>query len=288
MANVLKIVLCIGLVLLTSCNTQSGYTVEEYEKMASSLRQQELYGEAVATYLELLSTHTLEAKKRANILYQVGNIQKDQMVDYAGALASYTKIKALAPKEKFSGNLNKSMVLCLERMGRSLDASQQISKTVSLNAAPTVVGGTIIAEIGDQKITLEEVENTFGKLPEEPMQKKQMAKSYVGTIVAARAARRKGMAEEPELKQQIVKMETQLLAQATIREELKDVKIDESDVLNFFNANKAKYGDTTSYDAAKQQVQQDYMMQKQGVLINQYIDKLLKADDVKLYMDKIK
>ncbi|MGL1933783.1 MAG: SurA N-terminal domain-containing protein [Fibrobacterales bacterium] len=283
-----NLLLILSVLSLIGCQTPGGYGVDELETMASALRQQELYRASIEVYESLLNNHTLENKKRANVLYQIATIQKDNLADYKGALASYTKIKAIAPKEKFNGNLNKYMVLCLERLGRSLDASQQVSEVVTLNKKVEPVSGTVVAEIGDQKITLEEVENTFGKLPEESIKKQQMAQNYIGTILAARAARRKGLAEVPEIKQQIAQLETQILAQATIKEELKDVTVVESDVINFYNANKAQYGDTVSYDQVKQKVHQDYMMQKQNVLVSQYIDKLLKADDVKLYMDKIK
>ncbi|MGL1901149.1 MAG: hypothetical protein OCC49_03355 [Fibrobacterales bacterium] len=283
-----NLLIIMSVLSLVGCQTPGGYGVDELEKMASALRQQELYTASIETYESLLNNHSLENKKRANILYQIATIQKDNLADYKGALASYTMIKALAPKEKFSGNLNKYMVLCLERLGRSLDASQHVSEAVTLNKTVEPVSGTVVAEIGGQKITLEEVENIFGKLPEEPIKKQQMAQNYIGTILAARAARRKGLADAPEIKQQMAQVETQILAQATIKEELKDVSVVESDVVNFYNANKDQYGDTVSYDQVKQKVHQDYMMQKQNVLVSQYIDKLLKADDVKLYMDKIK
>ncbi len=288
MENVRNLLIIMSVLSLVGCQTPGGYGVDELEKMASALRQQELYTASIETYESLLNNHSLENKKRANILYQIATIQKDNLADYKGALASYTMIKALAPKEKFSGNLNKYMVLCLERLGRSLDASQHVSEAVTLNKTVEPVSGTVVAEIGGQKITLEEVENIFGKLPEEPIKKQQMAQNYIGTILAARAARRKGLADAPEIKQQMAQVETQILAQATIKEELKDVSVVESDVVNFYNANKDQYGDTVSYDQVKQKVHQDYMMQKQNVLVSQYIDKLLKADDVKLYMDKIK
>lgn len=283
-----------SLLALTGCGSggESAFTREQYRTAATALYERQLYREAIDTYQEYLHSSAIVPEDVPNVLYQMGVIQQENLMDPKAALAKYAVIKALYPDKTFENQLGKRMVACLETLGRSVDASQARSNITDLNpdtstASKSAGGTSVVAELDGRKITLGEIAEMVGKLPEAPLEVNQLVREYVAQILIADAARRKGIADRPEIRRRIGQVENQILTQAGLAEEIKIAPPGGNDLKYYFEANKARYrtGTDTAPDLGKiaPRVQEDWAREKQGEEYRKYVERLLQTAKVRFY-----
>ena len=199
---------------LTACNAPpSAFTREQYRAAATALYERQLYREAIDMYQDFLESSVIDQGDVPNVLYQMGVIYQENLSDPKGALARYAVVKALYPDKTFENQLGKRMVACLESMGRSVDATQARSRLTDFNPDTTksAGNGAVVADLEGRKITLGEIAAMVGKMPEAPLEVNQLVREYVAQILIADAARRKGIADRPEIKQRIGQAENQII-----------------------------------------------------------------------------
>ena len=128
---------------------EHSFTRDQYRAAATALYERQLYREAIDTYQEYLRSPAITQEDVPNVLYQMGVIYQENLIDPEGALAKFTVVKALYPDKTFENQLGKRMVACLESMGRSVDATQARSRITDLNqdTAKTAGGGAVVADL---------------------------------------------------------------------------------------------------------------------------------------------
>ncbi|GEM_PF-2265700 len=290
-SSILTFAFCILTFALSGCDSSghSAFTRDQYRAAATALYERQLYREAIDTYGEYLHSSAITPDDVPNVLYQMGVIYQENMLDPKGALAKYAVIKALYPDKTFENQLGKRMVACLESMGRSVDASQARSRITDLNPDTTKAAGssTVVAELDGRKITLGEIAGMVGKLPEAPLELNQLVREYVAQILIADAARRKGIADRPEVKQRIGQVENQILTQAGLMEEIKIAPPSGNDLKYYFEANKARYlqgaDSNSTFEKLSPRVQQDWAREKQGAEYQKYVERLLQTAKVQFF-----
>ena len=115
---------------LAACNVDhGGLTREQYRAAATALFEKQLYKEAIDAYQRYLDSPALDPDDAPNVLYQMGVIYQDNLMDPRGALAEFTWVKTLYPDKGFEGQLGKRMVAALEGMGRSADIPRESGQT---------------------------------------------------------------------------------------------------------------------------------------------------------------
>lgn len=87
------------------------------------------------------------------------------------------------------------------------------------------------------------------------------------------------------------------MVQKLLQEELSsNVDFEEEDLQIYFRANQSKYmteGDSTqtarqlTFDEARQQVTQDLIRSKQQAVYQRLVDRMMRAENVKIFEDKI-
>jgi len=189
----------------------TGVDTEEVRETASALRSQGLYASAVAEYERLLQGSDLSPDQKANILLIIGEMRQDELKDYEGALAAYTKIRTLYPDSEAVQKANRQMVACLELLDRGRDAQRQLARVADLEPKKDDVrpDDVVVARIGeDRKITLRKLEEEIDRLPEyqrkqfeEPEQKLEFLRAVVGKELMSNLALRKGYDRDPEIRQ---------------------------------------------------------------------------------------
>jgi hypothetical protein len=277
--------------LLTACDpSRSGLTREQYRTAATALFERQLYKEAIDTYQHYLDSPALVPEDAAKVLFQMGVIYQDNLLDARGALAEFTLLKALYPDQSFGNDLGKRMVAALEAMGRSSDASQARARITDLSPDTTAAGpgeGAVVADVEGRKITLGEIKAMVGKLPEAPLELNQLTREYVAQILIADAARRKGLADKPEIKQRLGQVENQILTQAGLMDEIKIPPPSGNDLKYYFEANKARYSQgadsAASFEKLLPRIQADWAREKQGAAYQQYVERLLQAAKVQFF-----
>ena len=276
---------------LTACDPSAGgMTRAQYRAAATALFERQLYKETIDMYQRYLDSPALAPEDAANVLYQMGVIYQDNLMDQRGALAEFTLVKALYPDQTFGNQLGKRMVAALEGMGRSTDASQARARITDLNpdtTAPAAGEGAVVADVDGRKITLGEIKAMVGKLPEAPLELNQLVREYVAQILIADAARRKGLADKPEVKLRLGQVENQILTQAGLMDEIKIAPPSGNDLKYYFEANKTRYLQGTDSNATFEKllprIQADWAREKQGAAYQQYVERLLQAGKVQFF-----
>lgn len=276
---------------LTGCDQgRTGLGREQYRSAATALFERRLYREAIDVYRRYLDSPALAPQDAPNVMYQMGVIYQDNLLDPRGAVAEFTQLKALYPDKTFGGQLGKRMVAALEGMGRSTDASQARALITDLNPDTSVHAsddGAVAAEVNGRKITLGEIKSMVGKLPEAPLELNQLVREYVAQILIAEAARRKGLADKPEVRLRLSQAENQILTQAGLMDEIKFAPPSGNDLKYYFEANKSRYlqgaDSSASFEKLLPRIQADWAREKQGAAYQEYVDRLLQAGQVRFF-----
>ena len=129
--------------------------ISSQQNLASELLDNKLYQQAIAEYDKIIGSGKIDRKKESNLHYIVGNIYMNNLNDYQNAAARFVKAKVLSSDDDLLTKINKNLVVCFERMGRSLDAQRELDK-MTLLEKPDEEKGTriVVARIGKKEITM--------------------------------------------------------------------------------------------------------------------------------------
>jgi len=296
-----------AMLILAACSGGPAPSVspEKQREYANTLQNRELYAQAIVEYDKYLELASLNDEQRANVDYIIGNIHMEGLHDYENALARYLKVKTLYPQPDLEQEINRRVVECLERLDRSLDAQRELTRATALDpdGARDTQGETMVAEIGDRKITSQELERQIERLPQ-PMRseyetdrakKLELLRQYVATELMYDTAKRMGYSDDKDIIEQAFQARKGLMVQKLIEEEIKrSVTIDESEVKLYYDALKDRYMEEQdgeeiqlNYFEARDRVVQDLSLERQQEAYNKLLARMLSAEEVKIYDDLI-
>jgi tetratricopeptide (TPR) repeat protein len=274
--------------------SQAKLDVTQQQDFASELVDNKLYSQAVAEYDKLLDLGKLDKKKQANINYIVGNIYLNYLSDYENAAARFVKAKILNPEGKLKDKINKNLVICFERMGRSLEAQKQLERSTELSQTKTKKEGeVVVARIGNREITMTNLENEIEKLPpsvqtqfKEKKGKLKFLQQYVGTELLYDTALRRGFDKDKEVVEGAFQMKKQLMITKLLTEEIpQDIQINEGEMKLYYDAHKEDFKDK-ELNEVKSQIEFELKRKKQQEAYNKLVQKMMEAEKVKIYDDQ--
>jgi TolA-binding protein len=292
--------------LIVSCNkSQQNLPGDRVRSFANVLYNRELYKQAVAEYERYLHDYPLDEREQANISYTIANIYFDRVRDYESALAYYLRVKELYPNNELVDDAEKRIVECLERLQRSADAQQALEESTFLDKSqvPEKRPGEVIAKIGSREITTGDLEFEMKRLP--PYMQAQIRdkgnrieflRQYLATELLYDTAKRKGLDQDKEVIEGAFQARKGLMVQKLLQQEIAE-KLDfaESDLELYYRANLSRYTKTDSagksppaFAEVKSQVTQDYIRDKQQEKYNELVDRMMRAESVVIYEDKVK
>lgn len=298
--------------VLTGCQKSQKplLSKEQKRELANVFYNQQLYPQAIHEYEDYLQNYQLDGNESANISYMIANIYFDRLHDYENALAYYLKIKYLYPESNLQTEVGKKIVACLERMKRSTDAQQVIEQTAALDESQKKESkpGEVIAEIGERKITTGDLQYEINQLPvyvrdqiKTPQQRLEFLKNYIAQELLYDSAKRKGLDKDKEVRAGVAQAERSLMAQKLLQEEIeKEANLQNytnADVELYFKANKEKYAEkdkngkikkAPSFEEVKDRVAKDFIQEKQQAAYQALVERLMKAEQVRIYENKFK
>lgn len=298
--------------LVLGCQKQQNTAVSAKKKreLANVFYNQQLFSQAVAEYRDYLDHYPLKPREQANISYQIANIYFDRIHDYENALAYYLRIKYLYPESSLQKEVAKKIVACLERLQRSTDAQQAMAQTSALdeNEKPKTRPGEVVAKIGNRNITTGDLQYEINRLPaylkpemEKRENKIKFLKQYIAQELLYDSAKRQGLDKNRDVIEGVFQAKKALMVQKLLEKEItKTVKPENytnADVELYYKANKKKYAVKDKKGKVKrirpfsevaQQAAQDFIQEKQQAASQQLIDRLMKAENVKIYEEKFK
>lgn len=260
-------------------------SAESIRDYAAALKANQLYKPSAEQYDRYVQSAALKDSDKARVDFNTANMLFDHLSDYEGALAHFLRITDLYKdvESEILKESRKRAAECLEKLGRSGAAEQQLIQSSKLHAATTtteipVDEKDILAKIGERvSITRTEFEQAWNELPayarEQAYKGEQGKEKFLQEMVSMRlfseAARRKGLERDPEISRRLRMFEDSLLASKLLQEEISSkISLPDSDLHMFFQAHRAHFvepaavevaqivtGDATSCVAAKAQIE---------------------------------
>lgn len=291
-----------------SCATPEKNLLPEDKKMslANTYYNNDLYEAAIREYEDYLQNYDVPENKQANTHYIIGNIYFDRLKDYNKALEHYFRIKQLYPQSSLQKEVGKKIVNCLERLQRSQDAQRVLNNETALKESQKIESrpGEVVARIGERKITSGDLDFEISQLPsyirdqmKDKKQRLEFLKQFIMQELLYDSAKRKGLDKDKDVIEGTFRAQKGLMAQKIFEDEIrKQVSIKEADVELYYKAHKDKYVEKDkdgkvvrelSLQEAAQQAAQDLMQERQMEASKQLLDRLMKAENVKLFENKL-
>lgn len=275
-------------------------------KLANNLYEWKLYKQAIKEYENYLIYFSQDEQEVANINYVIANIYFERLHDYENALSHYLKIKHYFPESRLVQDANKKIVTCLERLERSTDAHQALEETTNLE--PDKIQrkrpGEVIATIGKREITQGDLDFEISQLPPylksqftDKKKKKEFLEQYIATELFYDTAKRQALDKDSEVIEGAFQAKRRLMVQKLLKQQIEQkVNIQPEDVELYYEANKDKYVEKDkdgkvvrekTLQEAQEQVAQDLFMERQQQVYNELLQRLMRAESVEIYDDKI-
>jgi tetratricopeptide (TPR) repeat protein len=302
-----RILLGLFLILLAACSkSPQNLSGERVREFANVLYNRELYKQAIAEYERYLHDYPLDEREQASVSYTIGNIYFDRVHDYESALAYYLRVQELYPNSELVKETGKRIVECLERLQRSADAQQALEESTFLDTSQVTKKrpGEVIAKIGIREITSGDLDYEIKRLP--PYVQSQMndknkriefLRQFIATELLYDTAKRKGLEKSAEVVEAAFQAKKGLMVQKLLEEEIAGkVNYNDSDLELYFRANQSRYAKSDSagknpppaFADFKSQVTQDYVREKQQQIYNELLDRMMRAEAVRIYDDKVR
>jgi tetratricopeptide (TPR) repeat protein len=295
------LVLTVVLVLLSSLiylklksTSQAGWSYSQQQDLAAELVDGKLYAQAVIEYEKLLDLGGLDKRKQANINYIIGNIYLNNLRDYENAAARFIRAKLLDPESDLKDKINQGLVICYERMGRSLEAQKQLERSTDLDQTGSPKkGGATVARIGDREITMTELEEQIEMLPSSVQTqfkgkegKLKFLQGYIGSELLYHMALRRGLDKDKEVQEGITQFTKQMMINKVLEEEIPaDFEITESEIKLYYDAHQAEFADK-KMEEVRSQIETELKKMKQQEAYNKLVNKLTEAEKVKIFDDQ--
>ncbi len=296
--------LCLLFFAFSSCQqAKPNLPAARVRDFANVLYNRDLYKQAIAEYERYLQNYPMDEREQANISYTIGNIYFDRLRDYEGALAYYLRVKELYPKSELVDDASKRVVECLERLQRSADAQQALEESTMLDPAQRTPKrpGEVIAKIGDREITTGDLEFEMKNLPpfmqaqvKDRSKKIEFLKQYLAAELLYNTAKRKGLENDQEVVAAAFQAKKNIVVQKLLQDEIgQNVQIDPGNLELYYRANLNRYGKADSgghvpaFEEVRSQVAQDYLREKQQETYNQLVERMMRAEAVVIYEDKV-
>jgi peptidyl-prolyl cis-trans isomerase C len=295
------------LLTATSCSkSPQNLPADRVREFANVLYNRELYKQALAEYERYLHDYPLDEREQASVSYTIGNIYFDRVHDYESALAYYLRVQELYPKSELNGEAGKRIVECLERLQRSADAQQALEESTFLDTSQVTKKrpGEVIAKIGSREITAGDLDYEMKRLPpyvqaqiKGKSKRLEFLRQYVATELLYDTAKRKGLEKNAEVVEAAFQAKKNLMVQKLLEEEIAGkVDYQDSDLDLYYRANLSRYvkadsagkkSQQLSFAEAKPQVMQDYIREKQQQEYSALIERMMRAEAVRIYDDRV-
>ena len=297
------------IISLLSCSDKDANLISEEKKLslANNFYNNQLYEAAIQEYLEYVKNYDVDNNRKANSIYTIADIYFERLHDYQKALEYYFRVKYLYPESNLQAEVGKKIVNCLERLERSQDAQRVLNKETSLfeDESQESKPGEVLCTIGDKKITQGDLDFEINEMPpymqnqfSTKEQKLEFLKQKILQELLYDSAKRKGLDKDKDILEGTFRAKKGLMAQKVFNEELqKMIDVSEEDVELYFKANKDKYAEKDengkikrqkTFQEAGQLAANDLMREKQEKAQTQLFERLMKAQNVKIFESKIR
>lgn len=311
MRHAMVILIPVVMLACSQYDPGSGVPMERQREYAAVLFKQKLYVQSIDEYLRLLDYYKLDDNLRANINYTIGNIFFEQLGDYRNALSFFLKIKHIYRESSLIDDANMKLVASLERLGMSQEASAVLRETASLNESDSPferLPGDTVAIVADVAITSGEFERIFNyyynSIPDDQRNEDEkrnekivFLRDYIKNEVLYNSALRRNIDQEKNVLEVAYLQKKQLIIEQLLQEDIySKIDIKDSEIENYYRENRDKLTERTadgkqrqmSLEDARDVIYQLLFNQQAVVLKDQLTDRLIEAQNARVFIDKVK
>jgi tetratricopeptide (TPR) repeat protein len=299
-----------ALILASAGCGRKGEDPARIREYAGALASNELYAQAVAEYAEYLDTARLSDAEKANVTYVMAGLYFERLHDYENALAAYLRIKHMTPEKSLMPDVDRRIVACLERLNRSGEAKQVLDEATALSGSRRPSDGTrsetsaVVAQIGDRTVTAADLKHEISRLPASvagPFETKagrmEFLRQYVIAELFYGAAQRKGLDRDADVQDAAFQAKRSVMVQKYLEQEVgPQVRLSAGDVQLFYKANLDRYAEKDAngklkrqrpLEEVREQAQADAAAGKQQEAVQALINRMMTAEGVRIYEDRV-
>ena len=231
-------------------DAQGGLSAEAEREYAVYLAERQQPLDAVDAYQAYLDKASLSPEDRANVCYTVGKLAADAE-QYETALKYLYQAEFLAPESELKDDINKKVVLCLDKLGRRVDLRKELRQRTALKRSATDVqpGETVLAEFAGEVITDRDLALEIEKLPpyvrdgiSDSKKKAEFLKNLVAQRLLLDKAQRLELDKDPEVQEQLARQLDAMIVQKLIKDEVNSrITVTDEDVDRFYRASPERF-----------------------------------------------
>ncbi len=243
-------------------------------------------------YKNIIFSENISNEEKAKISYLLGeNYFSSELYD--NAYAYFVLAKLLNKDREFEKEIQRKIISSLELSGKSKMAEEELRESTSLIREEKKK--KVVAKIGKEEITEEEVLKKIDELPEglkkfysSPENFPNFIKSYIASLLLERAALRANLKEKEDFKIRLKELEKETLRNLYIEREFKGkLKISEEEMKNYYIKNRENYkddkGNYKEYKDIREEIYRFLLSEKQKELLNNLISRLFEAENVEIF-----
>ncbi len=246
---------------------REGLGPESERALASKLQDRGLNVSSAEAWLRYLAVAKLDPKEEAARYYDVGKLYQEAG-DFERALVNYYRSEAVAEVDELALELSRRKRECFRRLGNIAGLNRELEAMTSLAPEKAVkeAGEDVVAEIGPEKITMEDVNRRIDEMVElqfkqfggfdskesmirlkesitdqfqSPERKFRILQEMMAQKVLLREAVKRGLDKQPENERAMEAFRSSFLANQVMDAETKQkVNITESDLRDYYTAHK--------------------------------------------------
>jgi len=287
--------------IASSALQSGGLSPEQWRAYAVYLEGKDLPDEALRAYERYLEVATLSDSERAKVCYTIGALAAG-IGSYERALASLYQAELLAPKSDLMPEIDKKVVLCLERLGRKAELRRELRERSDVQKTPADVGPgeTILAEYGDTVFTDRDLERELEALPATARKhlttggaKLEFLRNVIARPLLVDKAMRLELDRDPEIEAKLAEQHDALIVEKLIANWMMDSPDPTpEDVERFYKAEPERFKSTGAdeappFEQVKDRAMQMLRMERKQERLSRLIDETLEERNVKLYADRL-
>ena len=270
-------------------------------EVAARLQAAGALDEAAALYAMYLRDAGIQQDQRARIAYSLGTNYM-QTGQYDKALRWFYETEALGAGD-LGDELSSRIVHCVDGLGRHHAAQAALEKRAQLDAddVQRAESDPVVARIGATEIHRSEVLRALDSLPPEVASsfataegQGELLRKYVADELLWRKAVKLEYDQDPAVQSRQADLLKQLAVTRFVEKEVLDkIQVDESDLQNYFTANRDRYEETAgeggqvTLERVRPLVERDYQMIKMQAAYQGLIDTELSTQDVELFPERM-
>ncbi len=205
---------------------------------------------AITAYEDYLKAAALVPEERAKVCYAVAKlaIEAEQ---YERALPFLYQAEFVNPESELKEEINKKVVLCLDKLGRNVDLRHELRKRtdVKRTAADVQNGEVVLAEFLGEVITDRDLDQEIEKMPQAVRdsvntneKKTELLKNMVVQRLLLDKARRLELDKDDEIQKQLAQQLDAMIVNRLLEDEIRSgIQITAEDVERFYKAEPALF-----------------------------------------------